>query len=620
MKEQQNNENREISGEAKKISELLHRKYTLDYYQRGYRWQTNQVTDLIDDLTNKFSDNYQSGDARSQVENYTHYFLGSIIISRTRGKRFIVDGQQRLTTLTLLLIKLRQMLEDENQRGQLATLIFSEIYGQRSFNLDIDERESIMNALYSEESLDRFVSIDQSESIRNIAARYNDIENHFELEIEQLPYFVDWLLQNVYMVQITAYDDGDAYTIFETMNDRGLSLTPAEMLKGYLLSKFDDTIQRNSANNAWKNRVQILKDIGKDEDANAIKAWLRSKYAEEIRERTKGASPRDFELIGTQFHRWVRTNEERLGLNSDNGLGHFVEKDFVFYTCNYEKLVRASKELITGLECVYYNAQNGFALQYPVLLSPLLITDSDEQISKKLKIVSRFLDILIHRRIWNFRAISHSTMFYAMFLLMREIRGKSSAELIEILQMRLTEDSESFSNENRFRMHGTNRKKVHQILARITDFIEIKSENANASNYASYCQQGTSGYEIEHIWADHPERHQNDFNHEHDFQEYRNFIGGLLLLPKLVNASINDKPYCDKLMTYAGQNLLAKSLHESAYEHNPGFRQFRESSELPFHAYSEFNKEELDMRQKLYQLLAEQIWNPDRLLEDNSAS
>ncbi len=617
MREQQNNDRREISGDAKKISELLNKKYTLDYYQRGYRWQTNQVIDLIDDLTNKFSDNYQPGDSRSQVENYTHYFLGSIIISRTRGKWFIVDGQQRLTTLTLLLIKLRQLLEDENQRSQIAPLIFSERYGQRSFNLDIEERESIMDTLYLEESLEPFFSNDQPESIRNIAARYNDIENHFELQSEELPYFVDWLLQNVYLVQITAYDEGDAYTIFETMNDRGLSLTPAEMLKGYLLSKFDDTNQRNSANNAWRNRVRILKDMGKDEDANAIKAWLRSQYAEGIRERTRGASPNDFELIGTQFHRWVRTNEERLGLNSDNGLVHFIEKDFVFYTSYYEKLVRASEELIEDLECVYYNAQNGFALQYQVLLAPLRLEDTEEDNIRKIRIVSRYLDILIYRRIWNFRSISHSTLYYAMFILMREIRDKNVADLVSILHQRLIDDDdESFLNDNWFRLHGTNRKKVHRILARITEYVETESDNP--SRYLDYCQQGSSGYEIEHIWANHAERHHNDFDHEYDFQEYRNFIGGLLLLPGRINAAINDKPYCEKHMTYAGQNLLAKSLHESAYEYNPGFRQFRERSGLPFQAHSEFNRVDLDKRQKLYQLLAGQIWSPERLFEDAS--
>lgn len=71
-------------------------------------------------------------------------------------------------------------------------------------------------------------------------------------------------------------------------------------------------------------------------------------------------------------------------------------------------------------------------------------------------------------------------------------------------------------------------------------------------------------------------------------------------------------------MYYAGQNLLAKSLHESAYEHNPGFRQFRERSGLPFQAHPEFNRVDLDKRQKFYQLLAEQIWSPERLFEEAS--
>ena len=615
MQERYNDEGREISSDAKTIHELLSKKYTLDYYQREYRWQTNQVIDLINDLTNKFFSNYQVGDQRDQVENYDHYFLGSIIVSRASGKLFIVDGQQRLTTLTLLLIRLRQLLENESLRNQVTALIFSERFGQRSFNLDIEERESVMDALYSEASLELFESSDQPESIRNIAARYNDIDNHFELQSEELPYFVDWLLERVYLVQITAYDEGDAYTIFETMNDRGLSLTPAEMLRGYLLANIRDDNQRSNANRVWRERIQLLKNLDKDEDANAIKAWLRSQYAENIRERTRGAEPRDFELIGTEFHRWVQTHNERLGLNSSNDFVRFIENNFKFYARYYHKLIEAASTITEGLECVFYNAQNGFALQYPVLLAPLCESTEEDNL-QKIQIVSRFLDILIHRRIWNFRAITHSTMFYAMFLVMRDIRGKSVTDLVDILHTRLTEDSDNFLSDNWFRLHGTNRKKVHRILARITDYVETKA--GRESRYPEYFKRGPSAYEIEHIWADHSEQHQDDFGHEYDFQEYRNFIGGLLLLPKSVNASIGDDPYTEKREVYAGQNLLAKSLHESAYEHDPGFRRFCERSELPFQAHREFNRADLDKRQKLYQHLAEQIWNPDRLFEDAS--
>jgi hypothetical protein len=65
-----------------------------------------------------------------------------------------------------------------------------------------------------------------------------------------------------------------------------------------------------------------------------------------------------------------------------------------------------------------------------------------------------------------------------------------------------------------------------------------------------------------------------------------------------------------------GQNLLARGLHEAAYDHNPGFRHFVDSSGLAFRPHAEFKKADLDSRQKLYGKLAEQIWSPDRLKQE----
>ena len=103
---------------------------------------------------------------------------------------------------------------------------------------------------------------------------------------------MDWLIENVHLVEITAYSDEDAYTIFETMNDRGLSLTPTDMLKGYLLAKIEDSDIRNKASNEWKKWVVRLEGLGKEEDADCIKSWLRSQHADSIRERKGGQSPR----------------------------------------------------------------------------------------------------------------------------------------------------------------------------------------------------------------------------------------------------------------------------------------------------------------------------------------
>lgn len=609
---------RRIDGKARTIRELLAgQKYSIDYFQREYRWETKQVAEPLEDLAAKFSESHEEGGERSAVADYNHYFLGSIIVSDKAGRKFVIDGQQRLTTLTLILIFLQHRLLDTEQKGQVADLIFSQKYGVRSFNLDVPERTACMEALYKGET---FSDTDTSESVTNIIARFSELKEKDifpeELTGAALPYFTDWLMENVHVVEITAYSDGDAYTIFETMNDRGLRLTPADMLKGYLLANISDSDKRTHASNTWKQRVHALSELGKDEDADGIKAWLRSQYAEDIRERKRDATPKDFDLIGTEFHRWVRDNEERLHLNESTDFASLIERDFTFYSRWYERLRRAADTPISGLGCVHFNAQHNFTLQYPVLLSPLRVEDDETGALRKIRIVAAYLDILIHRRIWNWRAIDYSTMQYAMFLLMREIRGKDASELAVALRKRLDAEQETFGSNDHFRLHGMNGRQIHRVLARMIDYLETRS--GQASRYAEYAQRGRKGYEIEHIWADHPERHADEFENASEFQEYRNRIGGLLILPKSFNASYGDRPYPEKREHYASQNLLARSLHERAYEHNPGFKRFIAESELPFRAHVGFKKADLESRQVLYQKLAEQIWSPDRLVREVS--
>lgn len=599
-----------IDGRTRTVQELLaNAKYTLDYYQREYNWQLKQVRELIEDLTAKFFGSYQKGHERKEVDEYGHYFLGSIVICAKEGQRFIIDGQQRLTTLTLLLLILHQLIEDEDQKGQVAPLIFSLRYGTRSFNLDIPEREFIMEALYSGEPIDHFEAEDQPESVRNIAARYNDLgsllENHFDNQEDALPYFVDWLLAKVCLVEITASTDEDAYTIFETMNDRGLSLTPTDMLKGYLLTQITDGPSREDARKIWEQQTQTLQTIGKDEDSEAIKAWLRSQYCN---------TADDFKAIGAEFHRWIRDGKSAPDLEPGDDFANFIQCDFAFYSRWYHHLQGATKSLKPGLECVHYNAQNNFTLQYPVLLAPLCVDDTDEEVLTKIEIGATYLDILIHRRIWNSLDIAQRTMVHLMSQVIPIIRGKSSRELRDILCNWFDaneRDAPAFANNRLFQLYGGNRRKIRLILARITDYVEVQS--GRSSRYSEYVKTGNNGYEVEHIWANHPQRHIYELSHS-EFEGYRNRIGGLLLLPKKSNASYGDLPYAEKREHYLKENLLAQSLHERAYERNPGFLQFIEVSGLPFQEYPEFRRAELDKRQRLYQHLAEQVWSPERLL------
>ena len=604
---------REILGKAKTVRELLKGvKYSIDYYQREYKWHEKQIRELVDDLSEKFLEEYQATHSRTKVADYPHYFLGSIIISKKESVGYIVDGQQRLTSLTLLLVLLRNLQSGNPEQVNLDELIFSEKYGEKSFNLHVDERTPAMEALY-EDGGATLNTTDRPESVQNLVARYRDLETHFpqELRDEALPYFTDWLLENVHLVEITAYSDDDAYTIFETMNDRGLSLSPTDMLKGYLLANIDEA-KRTSANTRWRDRIRELNDAGKEVESDFFKTWLRSQYATKIRERKKGAKPEDFDRIGTEFHRWLRDAADTVGLKQSEDFYRFIDRDFDFYSRQYLRLIRAAQEPMPGLEHVLYNAQQGFTLQYMLLLAPLRPDDSEEVIVRKVGLVAQYLDILLTWRLWNFRTIAYSTMQYAMFVVMRDIRGLAPDALARKLHEFLTKEDETFATNDRLRMHQQNRYPLHRILARLTDYVETQS--GQPSRYLDYVSEGKSRYEVEHIWADHPERHTAEFSHPADFSEHRNRIGGLLLLPKSFNASYGDLTYADKLPHYNSQNLLARSLHPQCYDHNPGFRRFLDQRGLPFVAQAEFNKSDLETRSQLYRLIAERIWNPADLL------
>ena len=606
---------RPIEAKAKSVRELLQDvKYSIDYYQREYRWEAKQVRELIDDLSEMFFAEYEPGMAKSKVQEFPHYFLGSIIISQRDGRSFIVDGQQRLTTLTLLLIFLRSLQREREDSVNIDNLIFSDHFGEKTFNLVVAERDACMEALFDDVAFDPSA---QSESVQNLYERYQDIAAYFpaELRDDALPHFIYWLIGRVHLVEITAYTDQEAYTMFETMNDRGLSLSPTEMLKGYLLANMEPH-RRTPANDLWRRRVQELSERRDEHGADFFKSWLRSQYADKIRERRKGATAEDFERIGTEFHRWLRNAREGLGLNDADDFYQFVQQDFNFYSRQFLRIRDARHSLTDGLQHIFYNAGHGFTLQEMLLLAPLRPGDSEATIKLKFRLVARFVDILLTWRIWNFRSIAYSTMQYAMFLVMKDIRGLEPQPLASRLHDRLRRQTEQFQSNSKLSVHRQNRAYLHRILARMTAYVETAS--GQQPSYLEFVSRGQPRYEIEHIWANHPERHKDEFDHPHDFAAERNRIGGLLLLPKRFNASYGNLPYEEKLPHYNTQNLLARSLHPMAYEHNPGFAQFVQQSDLPFRPHERFKRTEIEARGRLYLQLAERIWNPNDLLGEVS--
>ncbi len=602
-----------IDADDRSVFEVLNeRKYVVDYFQREYKWEQKHIDQLVGDLTSAFLEVYTPGDQRSSVVYYNNYYLGPFVVSSKDGVKSIIDGQQRLTSLTLFFIFLNNLQKELGGKESIEPLVFSEKYGQKSFNIQVEERIGCLEKLFLEGFYD--VQPDDDESTINMAARYGNIEEAYPDEIKgaAFPYFLDWLKHKVILVEITAYSDDNAYTIFESMNDRGLNLTSTEMLKGYILSRFRDAKDREKANSFWKQANHSLHEYSKEEDQQFFQAWLRSQYADTIRQGKAGSSNEDFEKIGTRFHTWFRDNLPKMGLKpeSPTEFRTLVHDEIKFYLQAYLQILDGQRQEKPGWEHVFYIAQWGIApsLAFPLMLAPLKTTDLPEVVRQKIDEVARYIETFVVRRSVNFRKFGASSIRYTMYTLVKELRGKNLDSLRTYLRSKLNEMEETWDGVAEFRMHGQNRSFVKFLLCRITAFVEQRSGYPTCfSTY--FVSPGTKPFEVEHVWADKFIEHRDEFEQQHEFDAYRNRIGDLLLLPQGTNQSYGDMSYTEKLEHYLKENLFVKSLHPKAYENNPNFIGMAKTVGINFKPHPKLTKADIDQRQALVQRICEVIWD-----------
>ncbi len=589
-----------VKSDVYPIEELFIKKYDVDFYQREYVWEKKQIEDMIEDLTIEFLKNWRPGDELSKVNEYSPYYMGEIVLSESGGTRSaIIDGQQRITTVTLLLIYLKRKFGSvKGFPTVIDNLIASDHYGKQLFNLDIAERRPCMEALY-EDGLYAVKSNDPV-SVKNLVDRFADIDECWRDDIndKNIVPFMYWLKEKVMFSKVWTNSNDFAYVIFETMNDRGLSLTQVEMLRSYLLANIDEA-DREKIMKEFDNTTKRLAAINLSSKSKAefefFKIYFRSHYAQNLSQ--KNASS-DFVKIGKEFHRWVRDEEQSLGLNSSADYVEFVNRILYFANVyiHIMTLIEDRKQNVNDYLYLIINSDYGFTLQPALIMAAIAYEDDDATVAAKIKEVSKYLTKILSWRIWNHWLISQNQMESKIYELCKHIRNMSLEDLKEYLYSCKMDDNT---------LHGTaphlnqqNKPKIKVLLALIT---EIVAKGSGTPDYMLNKKE----IEVEHIWANHFEQHTDEFDSESDFQTVRNSIGDLLVLPKSFNASYGDAAYDVKVKQYFSQNILAQTLNQQKYTSNPGFLSFMSSTGLPFKAYDDFKRAEINERTDLYRSILE---------------
>ncbi|MCI9185006.1 MAG: DUF262 domain-containing protein [Lachnospiraceae bacterium] len=601
---------------------LTRGRLEVDYYQREYRWGRKQIEQMLMDFYDTFRLYYDAGSHGStkEVQNYGFYYMGSIICTNGNTRQ-IIDGQQRLTSLTLLLIYLQNLQKEAAGIPflpvEFSNLIYKDDYGTMAFNIDVPERNGCMQAIWGQNA----AYIPDNESNKNLLARYGDIEDLFpdELKGQALPYFIYWLKSKVLLLEIDTPSEDEAHRIFLTMNDRGLSLNSAEMLKAFMVQQVEEE-DRGAVNKAWQQNITKIKnafDSGssgavKAEDVDFISTWLRAKYADSIRETKKGAEDQDFELLGERFHTWVRQNARvRMKLVQPKQYKELITLEMSLMANLYLRVKEYSEKFTKGYEAVFYNAHRNITYQNYLILAAVCVDDPVEAIDQKIKMVAAFIDIFASIRIFNYKKVNWNTNKALLFRVMVQIRNQDVKAVGIKLTAALQRMPERLDAIKDFVLNQFTGRYMLHMLARMTDYVNIRM--GYAPQFPVYIDRDPkTSYDIEHILPDDFATYADLFNDEEDFLNNRQKIGNLMILTLDHNRSYQNMPYAKKVKHYISDNILAQALNSGAYANNPKFLALKE--EFGFQPYDEtFDKGSIRGRAKLYANLAKAVWNPQAI-------
>jgi len=615
----------------KSISELLSgNKFTIDEYQREYKWGQDNITDLINDLLNKFRASYAVDHSIRNVAKYEDYFLGSIILNKKDiGDNLvfsIVDGQQRITSITLLLIHLYHLGTEKNVSqdilSEMQRMIYSDSWGSKAYNLDIPDRHVVLDALFKGNEFNYQV---HNESVRNMYTRYRDIElENIEKTLgDAFELFLYWFCKRIAIIEISCQSSNQAYDIFETMNDRGKPLSTVDMLKSFFLSHVSDQKKLDHLNSIWRSATYEINTWDNSyystREVTFFKTWFRSKYAAKPDQASGRTSDQELERINNSLNRWARENAKRLNWNREDVIVSLIEDELKHFSSVYISILKRSHRFNALFDSIYYNDETGFSWQPTILLSSIRLNDDEHEVSRRLRAVSRYIDFWIVSRFANGKRFKSADFSKELIDLTVDIRDMDFGTLKNYLVEKIDSSELQIlggtkgkkSGIRELQLNQYTKKGIRYILARISEYVQ----RGAIANESSWFMWYMNRHDIEHIIEDNYRRYADEYSSQSDFDSNRNRIGALLLVPSGTNKSFQDKPFQLKKYHYIASGFFAGSLDEKNYVHEPGFVNFITKNGFDFKPYEKFGAEETQERTELVARIAGQIWNRDRIIE-----
>lgn len=537
------------------------KKFIVPKFQRDYSWDTEQWDDLWQDIESML------------ISNEDDHYMGYLVLQTGDDKlHYIIDGQQRMTTLMILILSAMKCIKSlidagenvEDNEKRLNSLKTIYIGKEDPVSLDYDNI-LVLNRHNDPYYRDYMVKMDIS-VVRNLGISEKLMRSCYKFFFEKLKTkyttgkeyaeYVQTIADRLYFTKIVVSDEINAFRVFETLNARGVQLSSSDLLKNYLFSLVDANDAHHSRIDSLEQKWARLTDIVKTEKLpEFIRYYWNSK------------------------HKTIRANAVfktiRSQIKTDKDVFALIE-DMIKYGDIYMALTDHSDEIwSTDLELRHLIELLGvFRLRqaYPALMSAKICL-SDQEFKRVLQeiIVVCFRYNIICDKNPN----DQDAPFNALSLNIQETRNANLA-LLDKIYIDDSEFERTFA-EKTFPYNTRNAKVIRYILGKIDKFnggtltVHLGDENAS----------------VEHILP-------RDFIDNWDIDEtqgnkFVDRLGNMTLLERSLNRDLQNASYAEKLNVFVKSSYISSSALSSDYP-------------------SEWNAETIANRQQKMARNAKTIW------------
>ncbi|WP_341775640.1 DUF262 domain-containing HNH endonuclease family protein [Staphylococcus pasteuri] len=558
-------EESKIDSRQQNISELIFNSklpFFIPEFQREFVWNKKDILELLYDFKE------DSEDFKKETSELSGYLLGNIVLITNKEYMTVIDGQQRLTTITIIFKALQTYAKEKSNEDSTfkdkwnnLTSTLSKGYSMTNdlgefVKLKINHHTSLpfgsyYRRLMQDQQLETS-SIDNN-SDKNIHEIYECVSEFIEdnyLTEKQIIRFINYLMYNVYLIMTTAPNESKAFQLFEVLNDRGRALEPLDLIKNLALKSIaksgDDTLRDEFLAN-WKSfslnlEYPLLKD-------NRRKKISSSKFLTNYLLAFHGENIKKNNLLD-YFKKKLKNWDSYDIVDFSKDLEHISDiysrlevHDYKSFTKKHEYLISIIYEVIS-IE------------QAKVMLMPFYLLDKENEKELILKTIIRYVTTIL----FSFNQTNTIESFIPKMIKNYNTKKdlQNTVNLINQEIFSFTDDIMSnLPNKKLENKNGSHSPKA-LLLYRLLEGLICENGNAIAK---SLSKQLT----IEHILSQKikvDDYTKIGFSDEEEFNQYKNKVGNLTLIYNTDNSSIGNKKYVDKLLHYEKdvEFLLTKKL------------------------------------------------------------